>query len=221
MVGPSVRSGLRDALVLIVPVGAFGVAFGALAIDAGLAPALVMLTSVIVISGAAQLAMVGLLSGGAWPVLAATTGLALRHVPMSARLAGLLGPRPPMVRAALAWVLVDETFGLTIAAADRGEPDVVRYKFATDAVLYASWVGGTGIGAAFGATVDPEQWGTGVFFALLFLGLAAPLVRTRRDWIVVVVTMAVAVGSTTVVSEAWRITAAAAVAAVIGAVIRE
>ena len=219
--GSSFQNGLRDAIVLIPAVGGFGVAFGALAIDAGLAAWLVVLTSVIVVSGAAQFTMVGLLAGGAAPVLAATTGLALRHVPMSARLAQLIGQRSAATRAALAWVLVDETFGMTIIAADRGEQDLVSYKFAADIVLYSSWVTGTIAGAILGSAIDPEKWGAGVFFALLFLGLAAPLIRDRRDWIVVGITIFAAMASTTFVAEAWRITGAAAAAALIGATLRE
>ena len=129
---PSFRSGLRDGLVILVAVGGFGVAFGALTVDAGMAGWLAVLASIIVVSGAAQFTMLGLLSSGAAPVLIATTGLALRHVPMSAKLADMIGPRSPTVRAAIAYVLVDETFGLTINASQRGEQDLVAYKFGAE-----------------------------------------------------------------------------------------
>ncbi len=216
MVSSSFRRGLRDGAVLFLAVGAFGTGFGVLAVQAGLAPWLAVLASVIVVSGAAQFTMVGLLASGAAPVLVATTGLALRHVPMSARLAQLLGARPLATRVAMAWVLVDETFGMALHAADLGEEDLVAYKGATDLVLYGGWVAGTVLGAAMGEAIDPEQWGIDVFFPLIFLGLAAALVRTRRDWIVVGTAIVAALLSTSALPEAWRITGAAAVAALVG-----
>ena len=215
---PSFRRGLRDGAVLFVAVGGFGVAYGVLGVQAGLAPWLVALASALVVSGAAQFAWVSLAGTGAAPVLVAVSGLALRHIPMSARLASLVGPRQLRVRLALAWVLVDETFGLTVAAARRGEPDLVAYKAAADLLLFSGWVAGTVAGAVLGGRFDPTAWGADVFFAVLFVGLAAPLARSRWDILVV----AVAIGATfaaTVLPSAWRIAAAAAAAAAVGALL--
>ncbi|MFH1330947.1 MAG: AzlC family ABC transporter permease [Actinomycetota bacterium] len=214
----SFRRGLRDGLVLFLAVGGFGVAYGVLAVEAGLAAWLVVLASLVVVSGAAQFTWVGLLGAGAAPILVAATGLALRHIPMSARLAGLVGPRPLRVRLALAWVLVDETFGLTLAAARRGESDLVAYKAAADLLLYSGWVAGTVVGALLGGRFDPAAWGAGVSFAVLFVGLAAPLVRTRWDLLVVALAVG-AVFAAAVLPAAWRVTSAAAVAAAVGAVL--
>ena len=122
----SFRAGTKDALVLIPAVGRFGVAFGALAIDAGLAPWLVLLTSVIVVSGAAQFTMVGLLATGAVPVLIATTGLALRHVPMSARLEA-----PVRGAAAVSEGWRTAPFGEGVPPAMGSEPAVPRTAPAT------------------------------------------------------------------------------------------
>ncbi len=193
-------------------------AYGVLAVQAGFTAWLAVVASLVVVSGAAQFAWVGLAGAGAAPILVAATGLALRHVPMSARIAGLVGPRPLRVRLALAWVLVDETFGLTVAAARRGEPDLVAYKAAVDLLLYSGWVAGTVIGAFAGGQFDPAAWGADVFFAVLFVGLAAPLVRTRWDLLVA----ALAIGATfaaAAIPSAWRVTAAAAAAAAAGMVL--
>ena len=213
MVGGSFRRGLRDGLVLFLAVGAFGVAFGVLAVEAGLSPWVAVLASVVVVSGAAQFAMVGLIAGGAWPVLVATAGLGLRHVPMSARLSSLIGPRPLRTRLAVAWVLVDETFGLTVAAARRGESDLVAYKAGADILLYSGWMVGTLAGSALGSSLDPAAWGADVFFAVMFLGLAAPLVRGWRDLSVGILAVAATFGAAAVLPDAWRITAAAGLAA--------
>jgi predicted branched-subunit amino acid permease len=213
---PSFRRGLRDTLPLVPPIAVFGAVFGALAVQAGLTPWLTMLTSLIVVSGAAQVAMVGLLATGAAPVLLATTGLALRHLPMSAALSGLIGPAPIHRRIQLAWVLVDETFGLTINAARDPSVDLVSFKSGADLTLYTTWLGSTALGAFLGADVDTSRLGIEVVFPLVFLGLAAPLLRGRRQWVTALVAVAAAVAAVVVLPAEWRVTTAAIVAAVIG-----
>jgi predicted branched-subunit amino acid permease len=217
--GPSFRRGLRDGLPIFVAVGSLGVAFGILALEAGFPGWIAVLASVVVVSGAAQFTLVGLAGAGVAPILIATTGLALRHVPMSARLAALIGPRPRTTRLAMAWVLVDETFGLTLAAADRGEEDLVAYKAAADILLYGGWVSGTVIGVVVGNRVDPSAWGAEVFFALLFVSLAAPLLRNRWDLLVAMAAMGAAFAAAEWLPSAWQITAAAAAAAALGTVL--
>jgi predicted branched-subunit amino acid permease len=216
---PAFHRGLRDGVVIGLAVGAIGVAFGVLAIQAGFDRWVTILASILVVSGAAQFAMVGLAGSGVAPVLVATTGLALRHVPMSARIASLVRDRPLRVRLALAWVLVDETFGLTVAAARKGEDDIVAYKAGADLLLYSGWVAGTVGGAFLGGTLDPAAWGAEVFFALLFVGLAAPMLRSRWDALVAVTAVGATFAAAALLPPAWRITAAAAAAAALGTVL--
>ncbi len=194
----------------------FGVAFGVLAV--GVMPGwLAMVTSLLVVSGAAQFAMVGLAAAGPEAILVAATGLALRHVPMSATLSGLIGQQPLPIRAGLAWVLVDETFGLTVDASRRGIDDLVGYKAAIDLQLYSAWLAGTAIGVLLGPVIDPVALGIEVLFPLLFLGLAAPLLRSRRHWVAAGSAAVFAILATLVLPEAWQVTAAAALAALVGA----
>jgi predicted branched-subunit amino acid permease len=192
-----------------------------LAVAAGFPAWLAALSSVLIVSGAAQFAMIGLLPAGAVPVLVAVTGLGLRHVPMSASLAGLIGPQPLATRLRLAFVLVDETFGLTIRAANRGVPDLVAYKTAADTMLYSAFVLGTIVGALFGGAIDPEAMGIDVLFALLFLGLAAPMVRNRRDWVVAAAAVVAAILASLFLPQAWQITTAAVAASAVGMALGE
>jgi 4-azaleucine resistance transporter AzlC len=215
-VSPSFRQGIRDGLIMVIPVVAFALAYGVLAVDAGLSPMVTIFSSLVIVSGAAQFTMIGLLAAGPVPVLVAVTGLGLRHLPMSAKLADLIGPQPLRTRLRLAWVLVDETFGLTVRAAYTGVEDVVDYKSAADLVLYSFWMAGTTAGALFGGSIDPETVGIAVLFPLLFMGLAAPMIHKRRDWVVAGAAVLATIGATMVLPPAWQITAAATVAALIG-----
>jgi predicted branched-subunit amino acid permease len=218
---PSFRRGLSDAILIFFAVAAFGVAYGVLAVDVGFSPWLTLFSSVIIVSGAAQFAMVGLLAAGPVPVLVAATGLGLRHLPMSATLARLVGAQPLGTRLRLAFVLVDETFGLTLRAANAGVENLVAYKTAADLMLYSGWFLGTGIGAWFGTAIDPDAAGVGVLFGLLFLGLAAPMVNRRRDWIVVVASVAATLIATLTLPPAWQVTVAATAASLVGVAVGE
>jgi predicted branched-subunit amino acid permease len=218
---PSFRKGARDAVVILIPVAVFGAAYGVFAVDVGFSPLLAVFSSMIIVSGAAQFTMVGLLTAGAVPVLVAVTGLGLRHLPMSAKLADLIGPQPLATRLRLAWVLVDETFGLTFRASYSGVEDIVVYKSAADLMLYSTWIVSTSIGAWFGGSVDPEAIGIAVLFPLLFLGLAFPMFHVRRDWIVAGASVAATLIATVTLPAAWQITAAASAAALVGVFIHE
>ena len=207
-------------LPLVVPIGIFAALFGALAVQAGLTPRLTMLCSLIVLSGAAQVALVVLLSSGTVPVVLAVTGLALRHLPMSAALSGLVGRAPGHRRIHLAWVLVDETFALTMNAARDPAVDIVSFKTGADLVLYAAWLSFTAAGAFLGADFDASRLGLEVFFPLVFLGLAAPFVRGRRHWVTAIASGVASLTAVVVLPREWRVTAAAVLAAVIGSRIR-
>jgi predicted branched-subunit amino acid permease len=219
--GPSFRRGARDAVLILIAVGAFGVAYGVLAVDAGLSTWLTLFSSVIIVSGAAQFAMVGLLAAGPVPVLLAATGLGLRHLPMSARLADIIEAQPLLTRLRLAFILVDETFGLTIRAHDGGVEDVVAYKTAADLMLYTGRITGTAVGAWFGSSIDPEAAGIGVLFGLLFLGMAAPMVKIRRDWVVAGAAVVATLMATAWLPVAWRVSTAAVVASLVGMALDE
>ncbi len=215
---PAFRRGLVEGAPVLLVVLPFGVAFGVLAV--GVMPGwLAMVTSLLVVSGAAQFAMVGLAAAGPEAILVAATGLALRHVPMSATLSGLIGQQPLPVRAGLAWVLVDESFGLTVDASRRGIDDLVGYKAAIDLQLYTAWMAGTAIGVLVGPVIDPVALGIEVLFPLLFLGLAVPLLLTRRHWVAAGSAVVFAILATLVLPEAWQVTAAAVLAALAGALI--
>lgn len=209
---------MRHAAVLGVTFVAFGAAFGAVAVAAGFSPGLAVASSVIILSGAGQFAVVGLLDEGVAAVLVAATGLALRHVPMSAALSRLLPPLPLWRRLLLTYVLVDETFGLTIGAAAREEPDLAAYKSGADAVLLTGWLGGTALGAALGSRIDVEL--LDALFPLLFLGLAAPLIGGRRAWVTAGVSVVAALAAVPLLPSAWEVTGAAVAAAIVGSRVR-
>jgi predicted branched-subunit amino acid permease len=200
---------------LVPPLIVFGLIYGALAAQVGFSPVLAGLSSILIVSGSAQLAMVGLIPFGAGPVLLATTGLALRHIPMAVHLSQVLGPLSLWQRFHLSWILVDESYGLTVAAAEKG----VGYKTAADVTLYSAWITTTVLGATLGAELDPTRFGLEAVIPLVFLGLAMAIVKGWRRWLAAAIAVATTAASVAFLPPAWQLTVAAFGAALIAAVI--
>jgi predicted branched-subunit amino acid permease len=183
-----------------VAIGVFGALYGAAARPL-LGPELSVIASLVIFSGALQFATVALLAAGAAaPALLLTAVvLNLRHVVMGAVVRPWLSASI-LKRALLAFFLLDETFGFTVAAAERAEEGPRRNQVAertlltTGVMCYAAWIIGTVLGV-IGAAIPGIEGFAGAVFPVLFIGLAALAARTR--------------------SVAFRAAAAAAVTAVI------
>jgi 4-azaleucine resistance transporter AzlC len=173
------------ALPAAAAVVVFGTIYGASA-RVFLGAPLTLASSVLIYSGATQFAMVALLSAGAGavPLLLSTAVLNLRHLVLGA----VMRPRieaSPRRRALLAFFLVDETFGFSVAAGNAADPSDVaavteRTLFVTGVVLYVAWLVGTLIGVLGGGLAIVERV-AGAVFPVLFIGLAALATRTRSQ----------------------------------------
>jgi len=193
---PSEPTTLRT-LGTILPIGAaiavFGAIYGAAA-EPILGVSGTIASSLLIFSGALQFATLSLAAGGAGPLAILLTALALnmRNVVLGA----MLRPRLEMGavrRAALAWFLVDESFGLAYAAHRRA----AAMLLAVGIVCYVSWQLGTVVGL-LGASLGPLQDVAGAIFPILFIGLTA-LTATRPSLAIRAVAAALLVVATAVV----------------------
>lgn len=167
---------LPAAAPIAVAIGVFGTVYGAAASPV-IGPALTVVSSLIVFSGAAQFTMVALLAAGATGigVLGAVATLALRHVPLGA----VLQPRlvsGRLRRVLLSWFLIDETTGLALTRTDSAE----RTLAVSGALAYGAWVAGTAVGVLGGSFEAVEPLAEALF-PVLFVGLAALTATTRAD----------------------------------------
>jgi predicted branched-subunit amino acid permease len=172
-------SGIRQTLITAVPfavaIGTFGVVFGAAA-SAALDPVLVVVMSLAVFSGSLQFALVALVATGAGPIalLLTTVVLNLRHVVFGA----LLRPHLEVSRwrrAVLVFFMVDESFGMALAAGRRA-----AFVLAISGVMfYAAWQVGTVLGL-LGARAVALQEVAAAIFPVLFIGLAGLTARGRE-----------------------------------------
>ncbi len=129
--------------------------------------------------------------------------------------AALIGPQPWWRRLHLAWILVDESYGLTIAAAEKGVPDLAAYKTAADLTLYSFWLISSFLGAVIGASLDPSRFGLDAVVPLVYVGLAATLIKGWRRWAAAGLAVLTTIGAVLWLPTAWQVTSAALVAAVI------
>ena len=207
-------SAWKKALSLTLPVTLgyvpVGMAYGVLAGKAGLSAINVLLMSILVYAGSAQLVAVGLFASGAtaWALIATTLAVNLRHVLFSAAMAPLLAGWRKRELAVFAFELTDESFALHAARYGRGDRDKAVTQW-INVLAQASWVGGTALGVALG-----DILGDGRAFALdfalpgMFLALLAGQLGSRSQ-----VAAAVSGGSLSLLASGLGLTGYGALAA--------
>jgi predicted branched-subunit amino acid permease len=150
------------------------VVFGAAA-SAALDPLLVVAMSLLVFSGSLQFALVALATGAGPAVLLLTTlVLNLRHVVFGA----LVRPHLELSRwkrALLVFFMVDESFGLAVAAGRRAAVVLAI----SGVFFYVAWQAGTILGLLGARAVALEEVAASIF-PVLFIGLAALTARGRE-----------------------------------------
>src|SRR6478736_4137954 len=150
---------LSRAAGIGVAVGVYGVSFGVLAVAAGLSAAQACVMSMLVFTGAAQFAFVGVLAagGGAFAAFGPAVVLAVRNAAYGLSLAPIL-PARLRDRALVAQLVIDES---TAMARAEDDPGAARRAFlATGVAVWLCWNAGTLAGALLGGGLgDPRALG--------------------------------------------------------------
>ena len=214
---------ILDAAGLSVSAIAFGLVYGLAARSAGFSLVEMLAMSAFVLAGAAQFAAIGLVTGGVpWlAILLLTTLLNARHILYSAALAPWLAGRPRLERAAIAYVLTDETFGLTLPHFRRlGHADVGGYWIAT-AFIVPVWFAANLVGFLGGQGIpDPTRIGIDIVFPAAMAGIAAALVTGRRELVAAVAGAIIAVGVGLLVGPSAGIVAGGLIAPLVALAVR-
>jgi 4-azaleucine resistance transporter AzlC len=194
--------------------------YGLSARDAGFSPIEAMAMSTIVFAGAAQFAAVGYVAGGLpWAgIILLTALLNARHLLYSAALAPWVRDIPRPRRAAMAHVLTDEAFALTIAHFRRlGRPDERGYWIAAIVATFIPWNLATLAGVLVGGSIpDPNRFGVDIIFPAAMIGLAVGLITGRRELVAAIVGAGIAVVVALVVSPAVGIVTGGIVGPLVG-----
>jgi predicted branched-subunit amino acid permease len=167
---------IRDSLGVGVAVGAYGFAFGAASVAAGLSVLQSCLLSLLAFTGGTQFAVIGVVAGGGSVAAALASGLLLgsRNSLYAMRLAPLLRVRG-VRRLVAALGTIDESTAMAIG---QRQPALSRVAFWwTFGGVFTFWNLSTLLGALAGSLVDPASFGLDAVVPAAFLALLAPRLR--------------------------------------------
>lgn len=185
------RKLMLDGVGISVSAAGFALIYGLSCRAAGFSVVETAAMSVLVFAGASQFAAVGyVVAGLPWLGIAALTAfLNARHFLYSASLAPYVADRPRPLRAAMAHLLTDEAYALTIAHFRRlGRVDLWGYWWAGIVVTFIPWNLATIAGVVIGGSIpDPAQFGLDIFFPAAMAGFAVSLATGRREVVAAVV----------------------------------
>jgi 4-azaleucine resistance transporter AzlC len=187
---------LLDLAGIVASAAGFGVVFGLTARGAGFSIVETAAFSTIVFAGASQFAAAGMVAAGfGWPAIVLLTGLVnARHALYSAALAPWLRSQSRRERAAMAHVLTDEAFALSLVHFRRlGFADRRGYWIAALVGVFIPWNLATLLGYVGGQAIpDPGVLGLDVVFPAAMAGLAVGLATGRREIVALAAGVAIA-----------------------------
>lgn len=177
------RAGFVQAVPFILVLVPFAMLFGVVATAAGLDILQTMGFSVLVLAGASQFSAVQLMTEHAPVIVVLLSSLAinLRMAMYSASLLPWLRAAPGWQRALIAYLLVDQTYGMGVQQFERHPrmtvPERVAFLFGATPVLCLPWMIFTYVGATAGQLI-PAEWPLDFAVPITFLALIAPMLRT-------------------------------------------
>jgi len=174
--------GVLTGLPLIVAYIPFALVFGVFAANLGLSVVEAVSMSAVVVAGAAQFAALGLLADDAPAAIAIFTGLCvnLRIVMYSAHIAEHWRGSTFWQRAAAAYVLHDQSYGMSISRYMEGKEPTLAGKFGwyfgVTTPTTTIWLVCTTLGAALGKAI-PADWSLDIAAPVAFFAIVSPMIR--------------------------------------------
>ncbi|MDS0282832.1 AzlC family ABC transporter permease [Haloarcula onubensis] len=191
------RRGVRDVTPLLLGIVPFGFIAGIATVNAGLGLPEAVGLSAIVFAGAAQLAALELIGRDAPLAIVVVTAVVinLRMLMYSASIAPHLQALSSRTKAAVAYLLTDQAYALTIARyRTEDAPRRIAYYFGVAATLWVVWQLTTIAGVVLGTSV-PESLGLEFAVPLVFLALLVPAMEDGPTTVAGVLGGIVAVGT--------------------------
>lgn len=173
----SLKSGLSDALPLIIGFFPISMAFGMMAKTTGVSFADTCLFSLLVFAGASQFMALDLLNAGiaTIDIILATFLLNLRHLMMSASLSVQVQDIQKKWLPFIAFGITDESFSV---ASLKKEKLSSGYLLALQSASYVSWVVGTLTGYLIGSALPaPVQGSLGLGLYGMFTAILVPEIK--------------------------------------------
>lgn len=177
-------AGVRESGLLALGVFAYAPAVGILSREAGLSAGAVVVMTVAITSGTAQLVALQLLARHEplWLVLWLTFVVNARHFVMAASLRPHLEKAGLGARLLTGWALSDESYALAFPHVQRQDVDLCGYLWGSAGLVYLAFYGGVLFG--WWAAAGIPAWAArmaGLLFPFLLVALIARQVGGRAD----------------------------------------
>jgi 4-azaleucine resistance transporter AzlC len=205
------QSGALRIVAVLPTIAMYGIAFGMMAASARLTFAETVLFSATVYAGAAQMAT---LQAWADPVplvavVATTLGMNARYLLLGATLQPWLRALPARQLYPTLFVLGDSNWALALKERERGLDDAA-FLLGSGLAMWATWVGTTAVGHAFGAVLrDPARYGVDFLLPAFFASMLVGFARRARDLAPFAVGAAVAIACERLAPGPWSLVAGA------------
>ncbi|HLW47467.1 MAG TPA: AzlC family ABC transporter permease [bacterium] len=202
--------GFLQSLPLWMGVAPFGAVYALAARAAGLNAPETIGMSVLVYAGSAQFAAAALFAGGAGAlaILLTTFIMNARHILMSASLAPPLRRYPALSRAGAAFVVVDESYAMSVSRVLGGSGPT--FLVGAGVSLYLAWLAGTAAGVAITlGLARPGSVGLDLVFPLSFFVLLLPYLEAPPERIAAVVAGGLGLASRLFLPGPWYLLIAA------------
>lgn len=210
---------LKDCFPLSAGIIPFGLTCGILGRASGMSIFETTFMSLTVFAGAAQFVAIALIGSGnvGWAAIILTTFMInLRHLLMGASLSPYLLKLPRPLQYILAFLLVDESYALTMNRIESKGYDL-KYHIGVCSFLYVIWNLSTFLGAFFcGIIPDPLEWGIDFVLPATFMVLLAPRLADRTGVLVCLVSALLSVLGALYLPGKWYIIIAAVAATLAG-----
>ncbi len=169
--------GFRASLPVLLGIVPFGVITGVAMVASGIPPLAAMAMSILVFAGASMVATAQLLSQGtpAALIVLAALFINMRFMMYSASLRQYFVRLPPRWRLAIAYLLADNVYGLTLArfADHPDDPGKLEYFLGAAVPIWLAWQAAVLAGVAIGAGV-PASWRLEFAAPLVFIAMTVP-----------------------------------------------
>lgn len=190
-------SGFTATLPLLLGVIPFALIYGVSAAQTGLSTGMTVGMSVVVFAGAAQLAILQLITEGAAVPVIIATGLIinLRLAMYSASIAPYVQGEPVWKRMGLAYVLTDQAYALAIHPfSEHRTAFRAAYFVGAAAPFWCTWQTVSLVGFFLGASV-PAHWHLDFAIPLTFIALLVPALKDRSTVVAAIVGAAIAIAA--------------------------
>ncbi|KGJ03149.1 Predicted branched-chain amino acid permease (azaleucine resistance) [Paracoccus halophilus] len=179
----ALRHGIVQSLPFMLVLVPFGMLFGVVAAEAGLQLSQALGFSVIVLAGASQFTAVQMIMDHAPAaiIILAAVAVNLRMAMYSAALVPWLGEARPRERGLIAYLLIDQTFALSLQHYEKHPrltvPQRVGYFLGSSIGACLPWIIACALGHVLGRAI-PDSLALDFAVPITFLAMIGPMLRT-------------------------------------------